>query len=404
MAGFRYEALDDSGRVQRGVLEVDSPRQARKLLRERGLWTLSVDALAASKAAHRSRSWRGALPASDLALLLRQFATLLDAGLTLEASLDALIEQADTQAQRELLGGVRAEVLAGQSLSRAMEKYPRAFPELYRSPVAAGEQSGRLAEVLTRLADFAEAREALRSRITLAFLYPALVTLVAVAVVAALLAYVVPQVVAVFQNTHQTLPWLTRALIAASDFARAWGVYVLAGMLVLGWLGWRVLRIPGARFRAQSFLLSVPLAGPLIRAAAATRVASTLSILVGSGVPVLGALQAAAGSAGNLPMRRAVEETARAVREGASLAGSMAQTRRFPPLMVHLAASGESSGRLGAMLERAASAQRIQLEHRLSVLVAFLEPALIVAMGAIVLAIVLAVLMPIIELNQLLGK
>jgi general secretion pathway protein F len=404
MAGFRYEALDDSGRVQRGVLEVDSPRQARKLLRERGLWTLSVDALAASKAAHRSRAWRGALPASDLALLLRQFATLLDAGLTLEASLDALIEQADTQAQRELLGGVRAEVLAGHGLARAMEKYPRAFPELYRSPVAAGEQSGRLAEVLARLADFAEAREALRSRITLAFLYPALVTLVAVAVVAALLAYVVPQVVAVFQNAHQTLPWLTRALIAASDFARAWGVYVLAGALVLGWLGWRALRVPGARFRAQSFLLSVPLAGPLVRAAAATRVASTLSILVGSGVPVLGALQAAAGSADNLPMRRAVEETARAVREGASLAGSMAQTRRFPPLMVHLAASGESSGRLGAMLERAAASQRVQLEHRLAVLVAFLEPALIVAMGAMVLAIVLAVLMPIIELNQLLGK
>ena len=404
MAGFRYEALDDSGRVERGVLEVDSPRQARKLLRERGLWTLSVDALAASKAAHRSRAWRGALPASDLALLLRQFATLLDAGLTLEASLDALIEQADTQAQRELLAGVRAEVLAGQGLARAMERYPRAFPELYRSPVAAGEQSGRLAEVLARLADFAEAREALRSRITLAFLYPTLVTLVAVAVVAALLAYVVPQVVAVFQNAHQTLPWLTRALIAASDFARAWGVYALAGALVLGWLVWRVLRVPNTRFRAQSFLLSVPLAGPLVRAAAATRVASTLSILIGSGVPVLGALQAAAGSAGNLPMRRAVEETARAVREGASLAGSMAQTRRFPPLMVHLAASGESSGRLGAMLERAAAAQRVQLEHRLAVLVAFLEPALIVAMGAVVLAIVLAILMPIVELNQLLGK
>jgi general secretion pathway protein F len=181
-------------------------------------------------------------------------------------------------------------------------------------------------------------------------------------------------------------------------------VYALAGVLFLGWLGWRTLRVPSARFRAQSFLLSVPLAGPLVRAAAATRVASTLSILVGSGVPVLGALQAAAGSAGNLPMRRAVEATARAVREGASLAGSMAQTRRFPPLMVHLVASGESSGRLGPMLERAAASQRVQLEHRLSVLVAFLEPALIVAMGAIVLAIVLAILMPIVELNQLLGK
>ncbi len=404
MAGFRYEALDDSGRVQRGVLEVDSPRQARKVLRDRGLWTLSVDALAASQTARRSRAWRGALPASDLALLLRQFATLLDAGLTLEAALDALIEQADTQAQRELLGGVRAEVLAGQSLSRAMEKYPRAFPELYRSPVAAGEQSGRLAEVLARLADFAETREALRSRVVLAFLYPMLVTLVAVAVVAALLAYVVPQVVTVFQNAHQTLPWLTRALIAASDFARAWGIYALCGMALAGWLCWRALRSPRVRLRVQSLVLTIPIAGPLLRSAAATRVASTLAILVGSGVPVLGALQAAAGSAGSLPMRRAVEETARKVREGAGLAASMAQTRRFPPLMVHLIASGESSGRLGAMLERAASAQRIQLEHRLSVLVAFLEPALIVAMGAIVLAIVLAILMPIMELNQLLGK
>ena len=404
MAGFRYEALDDAGRVQRGVLEVDNPRQARKMLRERGLWTLSVDALTASRTARRSRVWRGALPAADLALLLRQFSTLLDAGLTLEASLDALIEQADTQAQRELLGGVRAEVLAGQTLARAMEKYPRAFPELYRTPVAAGEQSGRLGEVLARLADYAEAREALRSRITLAFLYPALVTVVAAAVVAALLAYVVPQVVAVFHNTHQALPWLTRALIATSDAARSWGVYALAGLAALGWLAWRVLQIPSARFRVQSFLLSIPLAGPLLRAAAATRIASTLAILIGSGVPVLGALQAAAGAAGNLPMRRAVEETGRAVREGASLARSMAQTHRFPALMIHLAASGESSGRLGAMLERAAAAQRIQLEHRLSVLVALLEPALIVVMGAIVLAIVLAILMPIVELNQLLGK
>jgi general secretion pathway protein F len=238
----------------------------------------------------------------------------------------------------------------------------------------------------------------------LAFLYPALVTVVAAAVVAALLAYVVPQVVAVFQNAHQTLPWLTRALIAASEVARGWGIYALGGLAGFAWLAWRVLRIPTARYRAESLLLSIPLAGPLLRTAAATRIASTLAILVGSGVPVLGALQAAAGAAGNLPMRRAVEETGRSVREGGSLSGSMAQTRMFPALMVHLAASGESSGRLGTMLERAASAQRIQLEHRLSVLVALLEPALIVAMGAIVLAIVLAILMPIVELNQLLGK
>jgi general secretion pathway protein F len=332
---------------------------------------------------------------------MRQFATLLDAGLTLEGSLDALIEQAETQAQRELFAGVRAEVLAGQTLARAMEKFPRAFPELYRTLVAAGEQSGRLAEVLARLADYAEQRQALRDKVGLAFLYPALVTAVAVAVVTALLAYVVPQVVTVFQNAHQTLPWLTRALIAVSDAVRAGVVYALAGLVVLGWLAHRALAHPAVRFRVQSFLLSIPIVGSLLRAAAATRLASTLAILVTSGVPVLAALQAAAGAAGNLPMRRAVEQTERSVREGASLARSMAQTRMYPPLMVHLVANGESSGRLDAMLERAAIAQRTALEHRVSVLVALLEPALILAMGAIVLAIVLAILLPIVELNQL---
>jgi general secretion pathway protein F len=311
MAGFRYEALDDAGRVQRGVLEVDSPRQARKMLRERGLWTLSVDALSASKTARRSRVWRGALPAADLALLLRQFSTLLDAGLTLEASLDALIEQADTQAQRELLGGVRAEVLAGQTLARAMEKYPRAFPELYRTPVAAGEQSGRLGEVLARLADYAEAREALRSRITLAFLYPALVTVVAAAVVAALLAYVVPQVVAVFHNTHQTLPWLTRALIATSDGRAYLGRDTrLPASAALGWLAWRVLQIPSARFRVQSFLLSIPLAGPLLRAAAAnTHREHARDSDRQRRAGARAHCRQRPARPGNLPMRRAVEET-----------------------------------------------------------------------------------------------
>ena len=234
MSGFRFEAIDSAGHLHRGVMEADTPRQVRAKLREQGLIAAQVDSLS-EPAAHAERGgWRlrRGMSTSQLSLLTRQFATLLGAGLPIEQSLDALIEQAETQYVRQVLAGVRSEVLAGQSLARAMEKYPAVFPDIYRTLVHSGEQSGRLSDVLLRLAEYTEARHALKQKVGLAFVYPAIVTVVAVSVVLGLLTYVVPQVVSVFQNTHQALPWLTRALIATSDFLRSTGLLWLAAMVV----------------------------------------------------------------------------------------------------------------------------------------------------------------------------
>jgi len=404
MAGYRFEALDAGGKLKRGVLEVDSVRQARALLRERGLWTLAVDALAplAASAGPRRRLWRREkIGTAQLSLLMRQFATLAAANLTVEHALNALIEQADTETVREVLAGVRGEVLAGQSLARAMEKFPRAFPEMYRTLINAGERSGQLSHVMARLADYAEQRQALRSKVGLVLIYPLIVSTVAAAVIVVLLTHVVPQVVGVFQNSNQVLPWLTRAMIGISAFLKATGWYWLAALTMAAVVFHRALKHPASRFRFDAIALRLPIVGPLVRSANATRFASTLAILVQSGVPVLASLHAAAGVVSNLPMRRAVEQTERMLGEGGSLSRSLARTHMFPPLLVHLIASGEASGELGGMIERAAASQARELEHRVSVLTSLLEPVLILVMGGIVLLIVLATLLPIIELNQL---
>ncbi len=407
MSGYRFEAVDALGKTQRGVLEVDSARQARAVLREQGLWVLEIDPLtraaeAGPRAMRYTHPWRRrGLSASQLSLLMRQFATLIGANLSLERALDALTDQADTQSMREVLAGVRGEVLAGHTLARAMEKFPRAFPEMYRTLISAGERSGQLAEVMARLADYAEQRQALRSKVGLVLIYPAIVSAVAAAVIIVLLTHVVPQVVGVFQHGNQTLPLLTRVLIAISTFVKATGYYWLAGAALGGVLVHRALKQPALRFRFDAMLLRLPVAGPLVRAMGAARFASTLAILVQSGVPVLAALRAATGVVSNLPMRRAVEQTERMLGEGAGLSRALGRTRMFPPLLVHLVASGESSGDLGGMLSRAAVSQGRELEHRVAVLTSLFEPLLILVMGGIVLFIVLATLLPIIELNQL---
>ena len=408
MAGYRFEALDAGGKVRRGVLEVDSARQARIVLREKGLWVLEIDALAQQPGAAPGagvgprRSWRSpGLNSAQLSLLMRQFATLVAANLTLEHALNALIEQAETQKTREILAGVRGEVLAGQPLARAMEKFPRAFPAMYRTLINAGERSGQLSAVMARLADYAEQRQMLRSKVGLVLIYPLIVTAVAVTVIVVLLTYVVPQVVGVFQHSHQALPWLTRALIAVSGFVKATGIYWLAGIAAGAVIAYRALRQPALRLRFDALTLRLPVIGPLARASNASRFAATLAILVESGVPVLAALRAASGVVSNLPMRRAVEQTGRMLGEGATLSRALARTRMFPPLLVHLVSSGEASGDLGAMLARAASTQSRELEHRVALLTSLLEPLLILFMGGVVLLIVLATLLPIIELNQL---
>ena len=403
MAAFRYEAYDAAGRLSKGVLEADTARQLRARLREQGLLVAVVETL--SEAAQASGGshvhWRRRLSGAQLSLITRQFATLLAAGLPVEQTLNALIEQADTDYQRQLLAGVRGEVLAGHPLARALQKYPRVFPDLYVTLVAAGEQSGRLGEVMERLADYTESHQALRQKVGLAFIYPAIVTLVAGAVVLGLLTYVVPQVVSVFQNTNQTLPWLTRALIGLSDFLRASGWLWLIGMVAAIWAGLRALSRPGPRLRFHRWLLRLPLVGTMVRGVNSAQLASTLGILVGSGVPLLEALQAGAGVVTNLPMRQAVEEATRRVREGGSLSRALATGKLFPPMLVHMIASGEASGRLVHMLERAAEQQRREMENRVLGLTSLLEPLLIVLMGAVVLVIVLAILLPIFEMNQL---
>jgi general secretion pathway protein F len=405
MAGYEYLALDNAGRTVKGVMEGDAERQVRAQLREKGLVPLRVDTIGA-KAKGADGLTTGAsggrgISGSDLATLTRQFATLLRAGLTIEECLNVLVEQSDSARVRSIVAGVRGKVLEGQSLARGLSAFPQSFPDIYRAMVDAGEQSGHLSEVLDRLADYSENRQALRSKVLLAFIYPALVTLVATAVVAMLLVYVVPKVTAVFTNTGQTLPLLTRALIATSDFVRATGWFWLTGIvggIVMARLS---LRSQAVRRRWHLRLLGMPVIGRLVRGINAARFADTLGILTNSGVPLLAALQSAQQVVTNLPMRDAIEDTVKQVREGGSLARALGKTKLFPPLVVHLIASGEASGKLDTMLQRAADTQSRELENWVKTLTALLEPMLILGMGVVVLLIVMAILLPIFEMNQL---
>jgi general secretion pathway protein F len=328
-------------------------------------------------------------------------ATLLESGLTMEQALNALIEEAAAPIAREVLSGVKTEVTAGQSFAGALGAYERSFPEFYRAVVHGGEESGALPKVLEHLADYLDARQALRQKTSLALLYPALVTGVAVTIVTGLLIYVVPQVVQVFQQSRQALPLLTRALIGLSDFLRATWPYLVAIIVSTTVAARMALRRAAARRRWHALLLRMPWLGPLIRGVNTSRFASTLAILVGGGVPLLTALASGARVMTNTVLSEAIERAIERVREGASLARALGETRSFPPLLVHLVASGEASGKLEQMLERAARLETQALERRLAVFLTLLEPAMILVMGGFVLLIVLAILLPIIEINQL---
>jgi general secretion pathway protein F len=399
MAAYRYEALDAAGREVSGLVQADTPRQARTQLRAQGLLPSALDPVRSRERARQA--WMRGISSAELSLATTQLATLLESGLTMEQALTALIEEASKPATREVLAGVKAEVIAGSSLAAALGAYDRSFPDFYCALVRGGEQSGALPTVLQHLADYLDARQALKQKTALALLYPALVVSVAVIVVAGLLIYVVPQVVQVFQHSRQSLPLLTRALIALSGFLQAAWPY-LAAALVAGLISARVaLRRYALRRRWDALLLRMPGAGPLIRGINTSRFASTLSILTGGGVPLLAALDSAAGVMTNTVLREAVQNALGRVREGATLARALAATNVFPPLLVHLVASGEASGRLAQMLERAARLEAQALERRITVFLTLLEPAMILVMGAFVLLIVLAILMPIIAMNQL---
>jgi general secretion pathway protein F len=410
VAAYEYTALDAGGREQRGVLEGDSPRQIRQLLREKQWLPLQVmpvsgerrnGGAAPSGAQRWSFSWRAAIKAADVALLTRQLATLVRAAVPLEESLRAVAEQSERPAVQKVLAAVRSRVIEGHTLAHALGEFPKVFPEIYRATVAAGEQSGRLDTVLERLADYTENRDQLRQRVLGAMLYPIVLTVMCVVIIAGLLTYVVPKVVEVFESGRNALPWMTRALLAASDFLATFGPWILAALALAAVVFARWVRAPAARRKVDALLLRLPLVGRLVRGFNTARFTRTFSILTGSAVPVLEALRIAGAVIGNLPMRDAVERAAERVREGAPIGRSLAVGALFPPMTVHLISSGEASGKLEDMLERAASNQERELDGLLTALVGLLGPMLIVAMGVFVTAIVFAMLMPIFEMNTL---
>ena len=401
MPAFRYEAADAAGKTDKGVIEADSARQARTVLRARGLTPLVVDALGAQATKRGGSSFGKRLSAQENALVTRQLASLLVAGLPLDEALAALADQAERAYVGELLAAIRAEVVGGSSLSVALAQHPKDFPDIYRALVSAGEHSGNLGLVLSRLADYIESRNALTSKIKLAFTYPAIVTVVAFAIVIFLLSYVVPQVVSVFANTKQKLPTLTIIMLWLSDFVRNWGWLAALVLAALGLLIRNLLKQPALRLSWHKWLLTAPLFGKLVRGYNTARFASTLAILTSAGVPILRGLQAAGETLNNVALKTNVEDASTRVREGTSLARALAAQNQFPPVLVHLIRSGEATGNLPAMLERAAQGEAQELERRTLFLTGLLEPALILTMGVVVLLIVLAVLMPIIEINQL---
>ncbi|RJQ49577.1 MAG: type II secretion system protein GspF [Gammaproteobacteria bacterium] len=402
MSAFEYLALDTAGRRHKGVLEADSARQIRGQLRERGMTPLSVEEVRKREARARvAFTFQRGVSVTGLALITRQLATLVRAALPVEEALRVAAQQNEKPRLRNMLMGVRGRILEGHTLAHALGDFPHVFPALYRSTVAAGEQSGHLESVLERLADYAEAHQQLRQKLGLALIYPAIMTVVALAIVIGLLTYVVPQVVEVFENIGQKLPLLTRGLIAVSDFLRAYGLLLALGLIAAGVTFRFSLRQPAARYRFHQFVLRLPLIGRLTRGVNAARFARTFSILTASSVPVLEGLRISAEVIGNLPMRKAVEEAAVRVREGASLHKSLDATQLFPPMLINLIASGEASGNLGDMLERAAQSQEREMETLMAAMLALFEPLLIVTMGAIVLVIVLAILLPIFDLNQM---
>lgn len=404
MPAFRYEAVDTAGSTTKGVVTADSAKMARADLRAQGLLPLTVEAIAQQVDAAGNLKRRGFgehLSTVEIALFTRQLASLLEASLPLEQALTALLEQAERSYQRDLIASIRSDVMGGASLSTALAGHPRDFAEIYRALVASGEQIGQLSRVLSRLADYIERRNALVQKVKLAFTYPAIVTVVAFVIVIFLLTYVVPQIVSVFANTKQKLPMLTVMMLATSDFVRNYGWMVLIAVIAL-FYGWRTaLKNPATKMRWHTWLLSAPLYGKFERSLNTARFASTLAITTGSGVPILKALQTSRDTLSNVAMRQQVDTAATSVREGVSLARALAAHKHFPPMLIHMIRAGEVTGELPAMLERAASAQEQDLERRAMTIAGLLEPALILAMGVVVLLIVLAVLMPIIEINQL---
>lgn len=404
MSAYEYSALDARGRQQKGLIEGDTQRQVRQTLRERGLTPLEIKEVSERRAQARqgfTLTRGGSFNSTELSLFMRQLATLTRSGLPLDEALAAVSQQSESKRVQRVTLGVRSRVTEGNSLARAMSEFPNAFPQLYRSTVEAGESAGKLDAVLERLADYSERSQALRSKVMLATFYPAILTVVAIGVVTLLMTYVVPKVVGVFDSIGADLPPLTKGLIAISAFLQNYGLYIFIALALAVFLFTRALKQAEFRRNYHRWVLRLPLIGRLARGANTGRFMRTLGILFGSGVPILDAMRIGAQVVTNLPMREAIDNAAKRVREGASLNKSLSESRLFPPITMHLISSGEASGKLDEMLDRAAENQERELETMIAALMSLFEPILILTMGAVVLLIVLAILLPIFNLNQL---
>ncbi|GAB2527418.1 MAG: type II secretion system inner membrane protein GspF [Giesbergeria sp.] len=405
MPAFSFEALDDQGLTRKGVVEADTAKAARGQLRAQALVPLVVELVGdqASNgvgAAGRSLFTRPVFGATALAIWTRQLAGLVSSGLPLERALTALSEESDNERQRHLVAVLRAEVNAGSTFARSLQQHPREFSDIYCAVIGAGEHSGKLGLVLERLADDLEERQELKARLVGAALYPAIVTLVAIAIVLFLVSYVVPQVASVFAGSKRALPFLTVAMLAISSFVRTYGAWMLIALVLIA-IGARwSLSIEAFREKFDAAWLNVPVVGRLARGYNAARFASTLAMLAGAGVPILKALQAAAETLHNRALRADALDALVLVREGAPLASALAQKRKFPSLLPMFARLGEQTGQLPVMLQRAATQLSAEVQRRSMQLATILEPLLIVTMGVVVMLIVLAVLLPIIQLNQ----
>lgn len=402
MGAFEYLALDQAGKESKGLIEGDTPKHVRQILRDRSLLPVVITEVA-QKEARRQRSFslRAGMSVAELAIVTRQLASLSQSGLPLEEALLAVAQQNDNQRTKSIMLGVRSKVVEGHTLADGLKEFPQSFPELYRSTVAAGEQSGHLDVVLDRLADYTESRQELKQRINNAMIYPIALILMSIGIIAFMLASVVPRIVSIFENTSGELPLLTRVMIASSDFLRDHWFIILIVLAATIFGIWKLLQQENARRRYHRFLLRLPIAGRLTRGVNTARFTRTLSILAGSGVPILEGLKISASVIENLPMREAVLDASLRVREGASISQSLATSKLFPPMMVHLIASGEAGGKLEEMLTRTANYQEREVDGLIAALLGILQPMLIVIMGGIVMTIVLAVLMPIFEINDL---
>lgn len=404
MGAFEYTALDRAGKQSKGLIEGDTAKHVRQMLRDRNLVPVAVAEVVDKSAGRKaSVSLRRGMSAAELALVTRQLASLSQSGLPLEEALLAVSQQNDTPRTKSILLGVRAKVMEGHTLADGLGEFPQAFPDLYRATVAAGEQSGHLDVVLERLADYTEARQELRQRISNAMIYPAALVTFAIAIIAFMLATVVPKIVGVFQNTAAELPALTRGLIAVSDFLRDYWipVVIVVGAVIYG--VHRLLQKDGPRRRYHRMLLRLPLTAKLSRGINTARFTRTFSILAGSGVPVLEGMKISAEVVENLPMRDAVIDASHRVREGASIAKSLGASKLFPPMVIHMIASGEAGGRLEEMLDRSAAGMEREVDGLIATLLGILQPLLVVIMGMVVLMIVFAILLPIFEINNLIA-